>query len=64
VHEKAGFRQSRSAGRWQIILVVYKSSQVIRQRRASSPGANGAGEMAEPETRALFGKQSADGFYQ
>jgi hypothetical protein len=28
---------------------VYKSSQVIGQRRASSPGANSAGEMAEPD---------------
>jgi hypothetical protein len=36
-------------------LVVYKSSQVIRQRRAISRVRKEASEMPGPETCALFG---------
>jgi hypothetical protein len=35
-------------------LVVYKSGQVIRQRRAIKSVRAQASEMPEPETRALF----------
>ncbi len=56
---KAGSRRSRSPGRRQIIqthLVVYKSGQVIRQRRAIKSVRKQASEMPGSETRALFGE--------